>query len=167
MDKEIVPPGDSARLEVIFSTKSYKGRVAKVPRIYTNADTAANAFRMVRIMAMVEPRPDSTYPVVVTPYKVDVSQFGSQKRDRASFTVKNVSEQNLDISLVVVPDDVIQVELPKAVGAGQSVTGKVTVLPSALSEEFERSFTFEVSDSAHTRFTVPVQRGVREQHSSM
>jgi hypothetical protein len=167
LDKEIVPPGDSARLEVIFSTKSYKGRVAKVPRIYSNADTVTNAFRMVRITAMVEPRPDSTFPVVVMPYKLDVSQFGSQKRDQASFTVKNVSEQNLDLSLVVVPDDVIRVELPNSVGPGQTVTGRVIVRPPALKEEFERSFTFEVSDSAHTRFTIPVQRGVRSQASSM
>jgi hypothetical protein len=167
LDKEIVPPGDSARLEVIFSTKSYKGRVAKVPRIYTNADTSANEFRMVRIMAMVEPRPDSTFPVVVVPYKVDVSQFGSQKRDQTSFTVKNVSEQNLDLTLVVVPEDVIRVELPESVGPGQTVTGRVIVRPLALNEEFERSFTFEVSDSSHTRFTVPVQRGVRSETSGM
>ena len=160
-----MPPGDSARLEVIFSTKTYKGRVAKVPRIYTNADTAANVFRMVRIMAEVEPRPDSSYPVVITPYKVDVSQFGAQKRDKASFTIKNVSQQNLDLTMIAEPDDVVEVKLPESVKAGGSVSGEVIVKPSAADQEFERSFTFEVSDTAHTRFTVPVQRGIRTQHS--
>ena len=167
MDKEIVPPGDSARLEVIFSTKSYKGRVQKAPRIYTNADTAANKFRMVRILAEVETRPDSSYPVVVKPYKIDISQFGSQKRDKASFTISNVSNQNLDLSMISIPDDVIDVKLPKSVNAGESVTGEVTVKGSALDQEFERSFTFQVSDSTQTRFTIPVQRGVRPTHSKM
>lgn len=139
----------------------------KVPRIYTNADTVTNAFRMVRIEATVEPRPDSTYPVILEPYKVDVSQFGSKKRDKASFTITNVSDNDLDLTMLVEPDDVLQVKLPKSVKAGESVEGEVIVNPSALDQEFARSFTFEVSDSAHTRFTVPVERGVRTQHSQM
>ena len=69
LEKSIIAPGDSAKLEIIFSTKKYKNRVSKSPRILTNeGQTEKN----IRISTHVVTRPDSTYAVVISPYKLDL-----------------------------------------------------------------------------------------------
>ena len=36
LEKDILPPGDSTRLEIIFSTKSYRNQIIKAPTVHTN-----------------------------------------------------------------------------------------------------------------------------------
>jgi hypothetical protein len=158
IEKSDLGPGDSTRLEIIFNTKSYSGAISKSPRIETNT---GDSIIRVQIKANCLVRPDSTYPVQFTPYKVDISQFGETVRNEMAFTITNVSDTNLTVTLVYEPAGLFDVTLPKEVKAGKTEQGKVILRPEALEQSFEKSFTVQVGDAAKTRFTVPVKRTVK------
>lgn len=159
MDKERLAVGDSTILEIIFSTKRYSSRITKRPRIRTNEGPPD---KNVQIIATVVRRPDSTYPVVVKPYKLDLSQIGEKVRDEIKFTIQNVSEQDLDLNVVAGRPEFFTIEFPESVAAGKTAEGILTLTPDAIEQEFEKSFTFQVSDETGTRFTVPVKRKIRK-----
>ncbi len=111
-------------------------------------------------------RPDSTFPVVVKPYKLDISQFGDRTRDRMNFTITNVSEGDVSLALVAGLVDIGTVELPETIKAGQSARGQIVLNADVLEDDFEKSFTFEVGEETKTRFTVPVKRSVKNPSAS-
>ena len=78
LEKSEIAVGDSTRLEIIFNTKKYTKRITKSPRIQTNEGPPD---KRVQIISEVVARPDSTYPVVIIPYKLDLTQFGEKIRD--------------------------------------------------------------------------------------
>jgi len=154
----VLPVGDSAKLEIIFDTKTYKSKVSKRPKIQTNEGPPD---KMVTITATITPRPDSTYPVVITPYKIDMSQFSDKVIDEAEFTINNVSEQVLDISMIAYAKDYFSVEFPDKIQPGKSASGKIKINKDYLAKSFDKSFTFELNDQQTSRFTVPVKRTIR------
>jgi hypothetical protein len=97
LDKEIVPPGDSARLEIIFSTRLYFNNVSKSPTIECEG---ISGLCSVTISTYVIPRPDSARPLILEPFKLDISQYGEEVRDRATFTVTNTSDKELKLTPV-------------------------------------------------------------------
>lgn len=158
LERDRLAAGDSTRLEIIFSTKRYTNRVSKHPRIETNEGPP---HKNVSIMADVMPRPDSTYPVVVKPYKLDISQFGDKVRDEIRFSIVNVSEQPLRPLLVSSSDDLMSVSLPEEIAPGQSAEAVVKLTAEGVKQDFAKSFTFELNDEQHSRFTVPTKRTVK------
>lgn len=77
------------------------------------------------------------------------------------FTIVNVSESDIKLSLIAGIPDIASIELPKSIAAGKSASGLVTINPDALDIDFEKSFTFEADDDASTRFTIPVKRSIK------
>ncbi len=150
--------GDSTRLEIIFSTKSYQGLQSKRPSIETNEGPQS---KFVQIKSNIYTNPDSTYPVTLKPYKWDISQYGEKERTKLTYEITNVSDQDLDLALVDTPAGMFKVNLPKRIKAGQTEKGTVEVLGEYVSKEFEKSVTVEFSDAAKTRFTIPVKRTIR------
>lgn len=137
--------------------------MTKRPSIQTNEGPPD---KHVTITANIVPRPDSTYPIIINPYKVDLSQLGEKVIDQSPITIKNVSDQPLEISVIATEETLFNLDLPKSVGAGQEVTGKVSLIKSAYGESFQKSFTIELigaggAEGTKTRFTVPVKRTVR------
>ncbi len=130
----------------------------KAPRIQTNEGPPD---KTVRIISTIIDRPDSTYPVIVKPYKLDLSQFGETVRDEVKFTISNVSEEDLQVSLIAAKKDYFTVNLPKVVKAGQTAEGTLRLTEQGTKISFEKSLTFQVSDMAGSRFTVPVKRTMR------
>ncbi|MDH3891547.1 MAG: hypothetical protein OEV49_10730 [candidate division Zixibacteria bacterium] len=145
-------------MEIIFSTKKYRNKVPKSPKIQTNE---GGTDKMVRISTTVTERPDSTYPVINTPYKLDMSQFTGKQVIEKRLKIANVSDEDLDITLVAFAHEYFVVSLPESVGAGETVEGEVVLRDDVLEKSFEKSFTFELSDENHSRFTIPVKRTVR------
>lgn len=158
MDKTAIAVGDSTKLEIIFSTKKYRNKISKSPKIQTNE---GGTDKMVRIATTVVERPDSTYPVINTPYKLDMSQFTGKKVIQKKLKIANVSDEDLQITLVAYAEDYFDVKLPASVSAGETVEGEVILKDDVIEKSFEKSFTFELSDEKHSRFTIPVKRTVR------
>jgi len=158
LQKSTLAPGEDTELEIIFSTRTYSGRVTKRPRIETNE---ASQPRYVPIYANVVTRPDSTYPLQVKPYKLDLSQFGTTVRDQMKFTLANVSDTSLAVTLAYFPDDLMTVEIPESIGANASVGATVRLVEAAVEQSFEKSITIQLGDRSGSRYTIPIKRQVR------
>ncbi|MFQ6009235.1 MAG: hypothetical protein ACE5K8_09845 [Candidatus Zixiibacteriota bacterium] len=160
LEKQVLAVGDSTKLEIIFSTKRYKGKVTKQPRIKTNEGPPD---KHVRIITNIVPRPDSTYPIVIDPYKLDLSQFSEKVVKKKKFTITNVSDQKLDVSLAATCDDFFKLKLPKSIKPGKTEEGELELKKEAYGEPFQKSVTIEVvgvDDGKATRFTIPVKRTI-------
>ena len=154
MEKTVLAVGDSTRLEIIFGTRSYKTRINKRPRIQTNEGPPD---KNVRISAHVTPRPDSTWPIVINPYKVDLSQFTTKKITQKSFAIENVSDQELKITVIDYPKRIFELKVPESVAPGSTAEGYLVLHDDWYEESFDKSFTIDNK----TRFTVPVRRQYR------
>jgi len=154
----VLAVGDSTRLEIIYSTKSYRGRQSKRPAITTNEGPER---KYVRIAAHVVTNPDSTFPIQIKPYKFDISQFGEKERKRLEFDITNLSDQDLEITLIDMPAGMFELTLPKKIGAGETESGRIEIQDDYVSEEFQKSLTIELNDAAKTRFTIPIKRSIR------
>lgn len=158
MSKKELAVGDSTRLEIIFSTKTYKNRITKRPKIQTNEGPPD---KRVQIIATVVARPDSTYPLLMKPYKLDLSQFGEKLRDKIDFTIENVSDEKIDLSIISFAHEYFDVNLPSSIDPGKKASCSLKLKKEAHKQNFEKSFTIETSDADKSRFTIPVKRQVR------
>jgi len=159
LDKQVVPPGDSARLEIIFSSKLYFNRVAKKPVI--ELENMPDP-RFVEISSYVIPSPDSAFPLRLEPFKLDISQFGEAVRDRAKFTLTNVSTKELTVTIVALPSEFGVLTMPTKIAPGATVEAELVLKPEKLGEELTKSFTFQVNDEHSTRYTIPVRRKLKD-----
>jgi len=145
-------------LEIIFSSRTSRGRQAKHPSITTNEGATE---RNVGIKCDIITNPDSTYPIIINPYKFDISQFGEKERKKLEFEIANISSQDLSVKLVDMPPEMFVVKMPKDVKAGKSAKGQIELMTEYVSIEFEKSITIQLSDSSSSRFTIPVKRTIR------
>jgi hypothetical protein len=154
LEKRVLAPGDSAVVEIIFSTGQYSGRVTKTAHISSN--TGEPEKRLV-ITTDVLANVDSTYPIVVSPYVVDLNQAKEANAQQMKFTIQNVSGQEIAPSLLTWPKDFYDIKLPKHIKAGGSAEGTVRVKPGA-SAAFMKSYTIALNDDKNSRFTMLVKR---------
>ena len=155
MLKDVLAVGDSTELEIIFSSKKYRTKITKRPKIQTNEGPPD---KFVSITVNVVTRPDSTYPLIMRPYKIDLSQLGSKVIDKMSFEIKNVSDEDLKLKLVSYASEYFEVDLPKKVKAGETKKARVKLRKEVLGKSFDKSFTIELNDEVQSRFTIPVKR---------
>lgn len=156
--KEIVAPGDSTAVELIFtSIESYRGSLQKSATVTCN-DDARGTF-LLRFKATINTHPDSAKPAQLTPWNVDIPSASRAKE--FDVLVKNVSKEPLQLSLVSYPFEFINVTLPSGtINPGSSGTIKVKVAPGCKENEFEKSFTFTTGTAPDSpRYTVPVVLG--------
>jgi hypothetical protein len=121
----------------------------------------------VRISAEVVTRPDSTYPIVIKPYKLDLTQFGEKVRSEIKFTIVNVSDKPLHPNLVCSAYDLFDVTLPKAIPAGKTGEGILRLKKTAVDKAFEKCLTLQLDDEKTSRFTIPVKRTIRGASASL
>jgi len=156
----VLAVGDSTRLEIILSTRRYKSRITKRPSIQTNEGPPN---KHVQIISQVTDRPDSTYPIIIQPYKLDLSQFSEKIIKEKKFRITNVSDQKIKVSMVSMPGDLFDIKLPKSIKPGKSAKGTLKLKKEAYGASFEKSVTIEVigiDDQKATRFTIPVKRSL-------
>lgn len=159
LDKQLVPPGDSAKLEIIFSSKLYFDRVVKKPAIELEGFPDP---RYVEISSFVISRPDSAFPLKLEPFKLDISQYGEAVRDRAKFSMTNVSNQELAVTIIAPPDEFGVLTMPSKIGPGETVEAELVLKPERLGEELAKSFTFQVNDEHSSRYTIPIRRKLKD-----
>jgi hypothetical protein len=156
----VLAVGDSTKLEVIFSTRSYKGWMTKQPQILTNegGDSIAT-YHYVKISSNVAPAPESMYyPIWISPSKLDISQYTDSLRDETTFQVTNISDKPVAITTIDVPEDYLKATLPESLAVGQTSDATIKVRSVAINTSFRKSITIEVDDEEGTRFTIPVER---------
>lgn len=133
--------------------------VTKRPTIKTNEGPPDKS---VQIICNIATRPDSTYPILIKPYKLDLTQFGEKVRSETKFTIENISDQDLDLTTVSSPSEFISLTLPKVVKAGKTAEGVAKLTKAGVDAEFDKAITLQLSDEKSTRFTIPVKRSIRK-----
>jgi len=155
LKKKEIAVGDSTELEIIFLTGKRRGLSTKSPTIQTNEGPPK---RRVTIKATVVQQPDSTYPIIIKPYRLYVSKAGETDINFANFEITNVSDTDLGVKVAGAPPGYFDVELPETIKSGETAECKLMVRDDHLAEAFEKSITLELTDQAQSRFSVPVIR---------
>lgn len=155
----VIAPGDSTRLEIRFNTRQFLGKTLKKPYVMVNADDKQHH---VYLQSIVHTDPESLEPLKFEPYRVDVSQFTEKPRRRSRFIIRNVSDQDLHLSLIKSGPLNFDVQLPDKIKAGDEALATVIVKEELIKEPFEQSITIELDDESGTRFTVPIRRDVKK-----
>ncbi len=156
--KDIVSPGDSTGLEIIFSSKLYLKKVKKSVGIISNATPRVDH---IKFRAFVIKNVDLLYPLNFKPFMLNLTQFTKKINDKATFQITNSSSEKLNIEIIYSPDDYFELSIPASIEAGETVKAELKIKVEKLKESFKKSFTFEVNDKKKSRFTIPVEREVR------
>lgn len=155
MEKDALAVGDSTTLEIIFSTGSYSNQVSKAPSILTNE---AQGAKNVTIKANIVTKPDSTYPIVIQPPKIEFAAGDST--ETMEFAITNKSDGVLSPRIVSAPRRLVSITLPQSIQAGESTIGSVTLKKAGLKAGFEKSVTIQLNDEPKSRFTIPIKRSI-------
>lgn len=127
--------------------------MTKAARILTNE---GKLDKFATVKANVVSKPDSTFPVVLKPFKFDIIGSNDTTAVQLEFTINNVSRQTLTPRLVSSPKSLLSVSLPELIPPGRSGQATVKIKGAGLNETFEKSITLEFDDPAKSRFTVPI-----------
>jgi hypothetical protein len=130
--------------------------VSKRPSLLTNADTAKVYLKVMAEMVM---DPDSSYPLVLSPRWIDVSQYTVKPRRRGKLTINNRSELDVSIKPVDTERKGFRLTLPDALAAGESAEVVIVVDEDKVEESFMQSITFEAtSPMGRYRYSIPIRR---------
>ena len=110
--------------------------------------------------------PDSLDLFTLSPYKLDLDTDRPEEQKKQwqyEIAVRNHSEEKIEFALISQPfGDGIKVDVPGGeIKPGKEKTIKVKIDPSVAEDIFSKSFTIEASDSAHTRYTLPIEKKMR------
>lgn len=155
LTKRVIAPGDSTDLEVTFSTGRYKNRVLKKPTIYSNEGEEG---RSATIIAHLFTNPDSTAPLLIKPFIVNMPIGDGTGKTTAEFSIRNVSDKTVGLNMVDLPEDYFNIDLPDSISAGDQARGYVQLTTKGVKNAFEKSFTFEINDKNKTRYSLCISR---------
>ncbi len=158
----MIAVGDSGSVELIFhATATQRGILAKSATVTCN-DNDRSSFQLrlnVKIYNGESPDSLSTVSLSSTRLKWNAEERAKEQK----LLVKNISSAPVRMKLVSQPFGFVEIALPDdEIKPGKSKEIKVRVDKLFDESEFKKSFTIELSDSAKTRFTVPVTFGVTE-----
>ena len=149
-------------MELIFSTGHYSSRVQKSASIICNAPGMTPALN---ISAFPISHPESLKVFTFEPFQLDLDSTRPEQQKKAweyDFTVKNISDAQFGLKLVSGAGDFMKIDVPDGeIKPGKEKTIKIKVSHDIADTIFTKSFTVEASDTAHTRFTFPVHKGMR------
>ncbi|MCD6378929.1 DUF1573 domain-containing protein [bacterium] len=154
----VLAPGDSTRLDILFSTKSYRGLVTKRPYLETNI---SDEKIYLKIKSHLITNPEKDLPLLLQPQKLHVAQVTEKPRRIAKFLIENRGNRDYKITPIDWAKDFFDVNLPEIIKAGETVEGSIKVHEDKTMEEFNHSLTFSIDDKDQTRYTIPVERMVR------
>ncbi len=154
LKKDVVAVGDSANVELVFtSSKGGHGSVSKSATVTCNDNDRSN-FQLT-FRGKTYDYPDSLQPLTLSAATIKIDAKAKSKE--AKLVVKNVSKSNVKMNLVSLPSDYLKIDVPDSeIKPGKEKEIKIRINPLVNDEEFKKSFTFAVNDSAGTRYTVPV-----------
>jgi len=158
LQDSVLAPGDSTRLDIFFSTKSYRGYVTKKPYLQTNI---GDEITYLKIYSLLVAEPEIDLPLYLNPPYIDVSQYTEKPRRKASFLIENRGDVDFKLTLVDWGRDFFDVDLPNLVKAGETVEGSILVHEDKVPYDFNLSLTFAINDIDETRYTLPIERKVR------
>ena len=152
LEKENIASGDSTWMEIIFSTKKYSGIITKHPQFITNESTYKQRLNF-KASVYAEPTPEM--PLVLDPPLVNLTGFIPGK-EKVEVIVTNTTENDFTISLIDADKEFTGFELPEIIKAGETAKILVSLQNGAETNTFSKSLTFELNDTAKSRYSLPI-----------
>lgn len=154
--------GDSTDVEIIFNTGNFSSKTSKSASIISNSQGMSPALS---ISAHPMKSMDSLKTFTITPALISLDSLRPEEQKNPwqyEFSVRNVSSEDLELSLISAPHGFVVVDVPGgSISPGSEKTITVKVDQSVADQLFSKSFTLEASDSARTRITVPISKAMR------
>jgi len=145
-------------MEMIFNPTKLLGPLWRLPEITTNGNPEK---KKVCIDAYVyKSTTRLKHPIVMDHPRIDLPQFGDEIIDSARLKIKNISRQDLHITIIESPEE-ITVTIPDIIKPGDSADIEVKLNEDARDLQFWKSITFELDDPENCRFTIPVEKSQR------
>ncbi|MCP4566644.1 MAG: hypothetical protein GY841_03575 [FCB group bacterium] len=157
MERTEIAVGDSVKLEIYFSTSTYRGTIVKRPKICVDRDSLC---RYIELRTNVVAKPDSTYPLVISPYRLMLMKTDSVDITYIEFHISNRSDTSIFIRPIDYPKDYFELLLPPETVPDSSISGHLTLNGLGLQNSFNKSLTFECDDAVQSRFTIPIVRQI-------
>ncbi len=155
VDRGIVAVNDSMPLEVVFDNMNRLKHQSRAAGIYSN-DPASSRYE-ISFTCYTYVADESTGPLTITKNKRLRLTTADLGKDFA-VSIKNVSQETLRTRLIDYPHELITVDMPpEPIAAGAKGDIIVHVKSEVAQKNQLKSFTFEVSDSAKTRYTIPIR----------
>ncbi len=158
-----IAPGDSVVLDAIFHSRSFIGFISKRPSVKVEGIPSENAY--VKFYAEVITKPELAKPLVLSPPKVDVSQFGDKPRRKGTFTLHNQTIHDYTITVIDSSFKSFDIKIPSVIKAGEKIEGSVVVRKNKIESDFEEAFTIELNDDGRTRYSIPIFRMYEPENS--
>ena len=88
-----------------------------------------------------------------------IDYIGDEDNTEANFTIHNISDETLKITVVDGRPGYFKLDIPEEIKPGETANCRIQLVDQRQGRiTFEKSITIELSDAAHTRFTIPVAR---------
>ncbi len=157
---KVLGPGDSTDVELVFSTGKYSSRTSKSATVLADVShTVPN----LQFSAHPTSKVDSLKPFVFNPPRINLDSLKEAAvAGTIEVKVKNTSDAPFSLKLVSAPDKWFRIDVPTgtlAPGAEEAI--KVRIEGDISSEIINKSFTVEASDTAMTRYSLPIQKAQR------
>jgi hypothetical protein len=150
----VVAVGDSAEIELVYRAGRPTGRPANKKATVTTNDNSQGTFR-IEFRGDIYMEADSTHLIAIEPKLVNFHE--ENRDDKIKVKVYNQTDEKLKMRLVSHPHGFLKVDVSgKDIKPGKDREIKVEIDDDFEGRRFAKSFTIELSDSAHTRYTIPV-----------
>jgi hypothetical protein len=155
IDRGVVAVNDSMPVEVVFDNLNRLKEQARAATVLSN--DPVNSKYEVTFSCFVYTTGEPTGPVTITKNKRLRLTTLDQGKDIA-VTIKNISKEPLKAKLIAYPSELISVAMPQgALAPGTKGDILVHVNSEIKNKNQLRSFTFEMSDAAKSRYTIPIR----------
>lgn len=148
-------PDDSLPIELVFDAGRRTRDQLKSTKVTCN-DPGKSQFDL-QLSAYVYTEKDTIQPIAIT--KNDVLKLTTDDLGKTfSVHFTNESKEPLSVTIVDYPPELVSITPPSApVAPGKSGEIRVKVNSKLDRNNYQKSFTFALSDKAKTRFSVPIR----------
>jgi len=155
IDRGVIAVNDSMPLEIVFDNLNRLKHQGRASGVYSN-DPVSSRYEISFSCYSYEAG-EATGPITITRNKRLRLTTLDQGKD-VVVTIKNVSKEPLEAKLIDYPSELVSVELPQgALAPGAKGDILVRVKSEIKNKNQLKSFTFEMSDAAKSRYTIPIR----------
>lgn len=151
LEKTELAPGDSTKLEIVFSSRSYSRTIRKSPYIVTNEGPQK---QRISFSANVFAKAEDLTPLVIEPSILKLSKLDG--KDKVEFKIINKTDAEQTFENISFPKDLFEIKMPDKVAANGSATAQLVVKNGADVTKLVKSLTFDLTDANHSRYTLPI-----------
>ncbi len=154
-----IPPGDSAKVTIVWTIGRRMNMMGQATNIFYNGNPEP---KETGLRAFARMNPVSNLPFAIVPYRLQFGQVPGSNISIDSIQFQITNDLSQDINIEVISDSLagLEIVLPQKIDPNSTGYGYAKLGPELNGKEFTYSVTFQISDKSHSRFTVPIERKI-------